>query len=81
MERTSPDAARSDIAASPREACERIRAHLQQGAPWIACDVFRDASARDPADAQLLYWGALAHARAGATQHAHALLDRAIRDS
>lgn len=77
MEPTSPDAARSDVAASPREACERIRTHLKQGAPWIACDVFRDAATRDSGDAHLLYWGALAHARAGAAQHAHALLDRA----
>jgi hypothetical protein len=30
-----------------------------------------------PHDPQLLYWGALAHARAGAARAAHALLDRA----
>ena len=54
-----------------------IRAHLDRGAPWEACDVFREAIAGHPHDGELLYWGALAHARAGATQIAHALLDRA----
>ena len=54
-----------------------IRAQLAGGAPWIACDVFREALARDSGDAALLYWGALAHARAGAAREAHALLDRA----
>jgi len=53
-----------------------IRAHLDRGAPWLACDAFRDALAARPDDAALLYWGALAHARAGATSLAHALLDR-----
>jgi tetratricopeptide (TPR) repeat protein len=55
---------------------ERIRAHLDRGAPWLACDAFRDARVSRPDDAELLYWGALAHARAGATSVAHALLDR-----
>jgi hypothetical protein len=63
----------ADVAA----ACERIRKHLDHGAPWDACDVFRDALAAGAADAELLYWGALAHARAGAAHEAHALLDRA----
>ncbi|HET8875796.1 MAG TPA: TRAFs-binding domain-containing protein [Casimicrobiaceae bacterium] len=54
-----------------------IRAHLDRGAPWEACDAFREAIAERPHDGELLYWGALAHARAGATQIAHALLDRA----
>ena len=59
------------------EACARIRQHLDRGAPWEACDVFREAVALCPNDPELLYLGALAHARAGATHHAHALLDRA----
>ena len=59
------------------EARERIRSQLEHGAPWDACDTFRDARAAHPDDAGLLYWGALAHARAGATHEAHALLDRA----
>jgi hypothetical protein len=40
--------------------------------------VFREAIAASPDDPELLYWGALAHARAGATRTAHALLDRAL---
>lgn len=55
---------------------ERIREYLDRGAPWLACDAFRDARVLRPDDAELLYWGALAHARAGATSVAHALLDR-----
>jgi len=55
----------------------KIREHLDRGAPWDACDVFRTAIAGDPKDAELLYWGALAHARAGARHTAHALLDEA----
>src|SRR5258706_339722 len=62
---------------TPGEACESIRAHLARGAPWDACDTFRDAFANDPGNAELLYWGALAHARAGAGSRAHALLDEA----
>lgn len=54
-----------------------IRAHLDRGAPWDACDAFRDAIGAHPGNSELLYWGALAHARAGATQRAHALLDEA----
>jgi hypothetical protein len=60
------------------ETCERIRRHLERGAPWDASDVYREAIARHPGDAELLYWGALAHARAGASHQAHALIDRAI---
>ncbi len=60
-----------------RDACARIRGHLAQGAPWAGCDAFRDAIEQHPDDAELLYCGALAHARAGATSEAHALLDRA----
>lgn len=60
-----------------RSACERIRRHLEQGAPWDACDVFREAGGPASSDADLLYWGALAYARAGATHTALALLDRA----
>ncbi|HEY7788623.1 MAG TPA: TRAFs-binding domain-containing protein [Casimicrobiaceae bacterium] len=54
-----------------------IRAHLDHGAPWDACDAFREAIGERRHDAALLYWGALAHARAGAAQVAHALLDEA----
>ena len=54
-----------------------IRAHLDHGAPWDACDAFRTAVGERPNDGELLYWGALAHARAGAAQVAHALLDKA----
>ena len=63
----------ADVAA----ASERIRKHLDHGAPWEACDVFRETVAAGASDAELLYWGALAHARAGATHEAHALLERA----
>lgn len=56
---------------------ERIRADLDHGAPWDACDAFREAITDAPADPELLYLGALAHARAGASVEAHALLDRA----
>ncbi len=55
----------------------RVRAHLDQGAPWDACDAFREAAAQFGSDAELLYLGALAHARAGATHEAHPLLERA----
>lgn len=60
-----------------RNACDLIRGHLDRGAPWDACDAFREQVATFPRDPQLLYWGALAHARAGATRTAHAILDRA----
>jgi tetratricopeptide (TPR) repeat protein len=60
-------------------ACARIRRHLEQGAPWDACDAFREARAVFPEDADLLYLGALAHARAGATVRARALLEDAHR--
>src|SRR5512135_1073541 len=56
---------------------ERILKALEQGAPWDACDAFREAMATQSPDAELLYWGALAHARSGAMHEAHALLDRA----
>jgi Adenylate and Guanylate cyclase catalytic domain len=59
------------------DAGARIRRDLDRGAPWDACDVFRAAEAQARGDAELLYWGALAHARAGASAVAHALLDRA----
>jgi len=54
---------------------ERVRAHLDRGAPWDACDAFREAEPCD--DPEWLFLGALAHARAGAVSEAHALLDRA----
>ena len=66
-----------DSANSASGACARIRDHLAHGAPWDACDAFRGASSANPADPELLYCGALAHARAGATHEALALLDRA----
>jgi hypothetical protein len=85
---TRAAAARPARAAGPRRnlhasaaACERIRRHLDHGAPWDACDEFRDALASDPADAELLYCGALAHARVGAAARAHALLDAAQQAS
>jgi hypothetical protein len=56
---------------------ERIRKQLEHGAPWDACDAFREEITRRGPDAELLYLGALAHARAGAARDAHALLDRA----
>ena len=62
---------------TPGETCDSIRSHLARGAPWEACDAFREAIANHPEDAELLYWGALAHARAGAGSRAHALLDEA----
>jgi class 3 adenylate cyclase len=62
---------------SAAAAVERIRKHLEQGAPWDACDAFREAIGTDPGSAELLYWGALAHARSGAKHQAHALLDQA----
>ncbi len=55
----------------------RIEALLGKGAPWEAIDVFRDALAAHGSDAELLYWGALAHARSGGGREARALLDRA----
>ncbi|MGI9025741.1 MAG: tetratricopeptide repeat-containing protein [Burkholderiaceae bacterium] len=55
----------------------RIEALLDKGAPWEAIDVFRDALAAHGSDAELLYWGALAHARSGAGREARTLLDRA----
>jgi len=58
-------------------AIDSIRAHLDRGAPWEACDAFREAISASQDDPELLYWGALAHARTGATRTAHALLDRA----
>ncbi|HTS23284.1 MAG TPA: adenylate/guanylate cyclase domain-containing protein [Casimicrobiaceae bacterium] len=65
------------MAESATGAVERIRKCLEQAAPWDACDAFREAIERQPRDAPLLYWGALAHARSGAIHAAHALLDRA----
>jgi hypothetical protein len=77
MERSPTDATRAAPSAPEREAVERIRKHLERGAPWAACDAFRDAVAQHPENSELHYLGALAHARAGAAQEAHALLDRA----
>ena len=74
MDRPASDAV-PDEAAQARDA---IRRHLEQGAPWDACDAFRVAIARHPNDASLLCNGALAHARAGAAREAHALIDRAL---
>ena len=58
---------------------ERVRACLERGAPWDACDAFREAGGTAVDDAAWLFLGALAHARAGAATDAHALLDRAAR--
>ncbi len=58
-------------------AVARIRDDLDRGAPWDACDAFREDIVAYPGDGKLLYWGALAHARAGATRTAHAALDAA----
>ncbi len=78
MEPSPPGPARTRATVDDRaEACERIRKHLEHGAPWDACDAFREDIVRFAGDAEILYWGALAHARAGATNHAHALLDQA----
>src|SRR5438552_5555572 len=66
---------------TPGDACDSIRSHLARGAPWAACDAFREAIAKHPNDPELLYWGALAHARAGAGNRAHALLDEAQKSS
>ncbi len=70
-----PTASATDARAEA--AATTIRGHLERGAPWDACDVFREAVAAHPHDGALLYLGALAHARAGAASEAHALLDRA----
>jgi hypothetical protein len=77
MERSLIDATRAVASAPGPEPRERIRKHLERGAPWDACDAFREAVAHDSLDGDLLYCGALAHARAGAAQEAHSLLDRA----
>jgi class 3 adenylate cyclase len=61
-------------------AIDAIRAHLDRGAPWDACDAFRAAAAAEN-DGELLYWGALAHARSGAARVAHALLERCAASS
>jgi hypothetical protein len=58
---------------------ERVRALLDRGAPWEACDAFREGGGTDVDDASWLFLGALAHARAGAEGDAHALLDLATR--
>jgi hypothetical protein len=57
----------------------RVSALLERGAPWEACDAFREAGGGSTGDAAWLFAGALAHARAGAESEAHALLDRAQR--
>jgi hypothetical protein len=58
-------------------ALARIRRDLDRGAPWDACDAFSAALAGAPDNPELLYWGALAHARVGSTGRAHDLLDAA----
>jgi tetratricopeptide (TPR) repeat protein len=63
------------------DACARIHRYLDRGAPWDACDAFRAQLALDPGSAELLYCGALAHARVGAIERAHQLLDAAHRAS
>ncbi|HEV7413521.1 MAG TPA: TRAFs-binding domain-containing protein, partial [Casimicrobiaceae bacterium] len=77
MENEAPGPATTPSGAAAALACARVRKHLEQGAPWDACDLFREEIANHPGDATLLYWGALAHARSGASTRAHALLDQA----
>ena len=67
----------SDKRDSTADAVDRIRRDLEHGAPWDACDAFREAIERHPSDPDLLWWGALSHARSGAINAAHVLLDRA----
>lgn len=59
------------------ELCATLSRHLAVGAPWDACDLFRAQQAQHGGDAAVLYWGAMAHVRAGSTRLAHELLDRA----
>jgi hypothetical protein len=77
MENQAPGPASTPSGDAAAQAYARIRKHLEQGAPWDACDLFREEIAKHPGDAMLLYWGALAHARSGASKRAHALLDQA----
>ncbi len=73
---------RSDPTAVPRAAAvDRIRALLRQGAPWAACDAYRAAADGSADDPELVYWGALACARSGATREARALIDRIGRSA
>jgi hypothetical protein len=55
----------------------RIRAHLERGAPWDACDAFRESAPKFADDAEYIFLGALAHARVGATHESEVLLKRA----
>ena len=77
MEKPPPGPGSTPSGDSRAKACVRIRRHLEQGAPWDACDVFREEAANFPRDPELLYLGALAHARAGASLRARVLLDEA----
>ena len=70
-------AARSAAGSGTRADIDVIRDLLDRGAPWDACDAFREAAGAQQHDPELLYLGALAHARAGAVHVAHALLDQA----
>src|SRR4029078_432172 len=47
------------------------------GRAWQGASSFRGARRAHPDNPKLFYWGALAHARAGAAQTARALLARA----
>ena len=76
-----PESAPTAVEGDSREACEAIRRALDRGAPWDACEAFREAIHGAPDDGVLLHCGALAHARAGAAHEAHVLLDRAERVS
>lgn len=64
-------------AALSTDDCRAIEQQLARGAPWDACDRFREALGRHADDPLLHYWGAMAHARAGAPARARGLLDRA----
>ena len=77
MHQDSPGSLPAPDASSPAPLRERIRREFERGAPWDACDAFREEIAKHPDDVELLYLGALAHARAGATHQAHGLLDQA----
>ena len=59
------------------DVCTAISRHLAVGAPWDACDLYRAHSGQWGQDAAFLYWGAMAHVRAGSGYVAYDLLDRA----
>ena len=62
---------------TPADVCAAISRHLAVGAPWDACDLYRARRVQFGQDAAFLYWGAMAHVRAGSGYFAYDLLDRA----